>query len=53
METKVWAKCSKEKSVEYFKKSGLSANGYRRLCSECIPRLSLSACGYTKVVIQP
>lgn len=52
IKTKVCAKCSKEKSVEYFKKSGVSADGYCRLCNECTPQLSLSACEYTKVVIQ-
>ena len=51
--TKVCAKCGKEKSVEYFKKSGLSADGYCRLCNECTPpQLSLSAYGYMKVAIQ-
>lgn len=52
IKTKVCAKCGKEKSVEYFKKSGVSADGYCRLCNECTPQLSLSACEYTKVVIQ-
>lgn len=53
IKTKVCAKCGKEKSVEYFKKSGVSADGYCRLCNECTPpQLSLSACEYTKAVIQ-
>lgn len=37
METKVCVKCGKEKSVEYFKKNGFSADGYCRLCNECTP----------------
>lgn len=37
IKTKVCAKCGKEKSVEYFKKSGVSADGYCRLCNECTP----------------
>lgn len=35
--TKICAKCGKEKSVEYFKRNALSADGYCRLCNECTP----------------
>lgn len=51
--TKICAKCGKEKSVEYFKRNALSADGYCRLCNECTPPLSLSVGNSLKAAILP